>query len=214
MAVSSGEGMAKILLSLGVDEVVSGGQTMNPSTKDLLDAIGRITSEHVFIFPNNKNIILTANTAAEVSERSVGVIPTTSVPQSFSALFAADPSASFEENTELMNDAISLVRSGEVTAAIKNAKTAKGKSIRSGDIICIVDDSIEVVGKKVFAVALELVGVLLGQDTDTLTILAGADLGQDEFERLLEEIEQSYPDLEIDAHRGEQPLYPLVMSAE
>jgi dihydroxyacetone kinase-like predicted kinase len=216
IAVASGVGMEKILRSLGADEVVSGGQTMNPSTKDLLDAVEKVKAEHVFILPNNKNIILTANAAAAASERSVGVIPTTSVPQSFSALFVADQELSFEENTELMNEAIAQVRSGEVTVAIKDAKTPAGTAISSGDIIGILDDSIEVVGDEVSAVALKLVGLLAGDDSeaDTLTILAGTDFAQDDFEQLLEGIEESYPDLEVDAHRGEQPLYPLVMSAE
>lgn len=214
IAVASGSGMEKILKSLGVSQVVNGGQTMNPSTKDLLDAVEKIPVEHVFILPNNKNIILTANAAAAASERPIKVIPTKSVPQAFSALFAVDQDASFEDNAQLMLDAITSVHSGEVTAAIKDAKAANGTAIHGGDIIGILDDSIEVVGSEVSAVALELVGLLADEDADTLTILAGEDLAQDDFEDLLERIEDSYPDLEIDAHRGEQPLYPLVMSAE
>jgi DAK2 domain fusion protein YloV len=214
IAVASGSGMKKILESLGVDEVISGGQTMNPSTKDLLDAAERIAADNIFILPNNKNIILAANAAAAVSSKRIEVIATKSVPQSFSALFALNQEASFEENTRLMNEAIAMVRFGEVTSAIKNAKTVSRKAIHKGDIIGLVNDSIEVVGKTVPAVTLEVVGILADGDVDTLTILAGADLAQDEFDRLLEEIESAYPDLELDAHRGEQPLYPLVMSAE
>jgi dihydroxyacetone kinase-like predicted kinase len=214
IAVASGSGMEKILRSLGVDEVVSGGQTMNPSTKDLLDATERVAAEHIFILPNNKNIILAANAAAEVSEKSVRVIPTRSVPQSFSALFVVDQDASFEENFERMNEAIEEVHFAEVTTAIKNAKTSGGAAINSGDIIGILDDSLEVVGDDVSVVTQKLVGLLADEDADTLTILAGADLAQDDFEQLIEELEESYPDLEIDAHRGEQPLYPLVMSVE
>jgi DAK2 domain fusion protein YloV len=214
VAVASGAGMEKILKSLGVDVVVSGGQTMNPPTKDLLDAVEKVVAEDVFILPNNKNIILTANAAAAASERSVGVIPTKSVPQSFSALFVADQSASFEENAALMTEAIAMVHFAEVTTAIKDAKAANGVAIRSGDVIGILDDSIEVVGAEVSMVTQELVGLLAGEDADTLTILAGEDFAQPDFEELLEEIEDAYPDLEIDAHRGEQPLYPLVMAAE
>jgi DAK2 domain fusion protein YloV len=214
IAVASGAGMEKILRSLGVNQVVSGGQTMNPSTKDLLDAVEKVAAEHVFILPNNKNIILTANAAAEVSERSIKVIPTKSVPQSFSALFVVDQDASFEDNERRMIEAVASVRYAEVTAAIKDAKAANGTAIQSGDIIGILDDSLEVVGSEVCAVALELVGLLAGEDADTLTILAGADLAQDEFEDLLVQIEESYPELDVDAHRGEQPLYPVVMSVE
>ena len=214
IAVASGSGMEKILKSLGVDTVVSGGQTMNPSTKDILDAIDGINAEKVLVFPNNKNIILAANAAAEVSKKQVSVIPTISVPQSFTALFYADQDISFEDNTNTMLDAIKSIRSGEITTAIKDATTPDGKRINDGDTIGLIDDKIEVVGDEVEAVTLELVGLLTDGKADTLTILAGLNLEQDDFERLLESIEEAYPDLEIDAHRGEQPLYPLVMSAE
>jgi DAK2 domain fusion protein YloV len=214
IAVASGSGMTKILKSLGVDFVVSGGQTMNPSTKELLEAIGKVAAENVFIFPNNTNIILTANAAADVATKRVAVIPTTSVPQSFSALFVYDQDASFEDNRESMDEVIGEVRTGEVTLAVKDAKTANGHRIRNGDTIGIMDDSIEVVGDEVAPVALELIGHLARDGADTLTILAGEDLSQDDFEALLEQIDSSYPELEVDSHRGEQPLYPLVMSVE
>ena len=214
VAVASGSGMEKILKSLGVDTVVSGGQTMNPSTKDLLEAIEAINQDKVFVFPNNKNIVLTANAAAEVSGKQVRVIPTISVPQSFSALFAVDMEGDFEDNAESMIEAIKAVHTGEITTAIKDAKTESGQVIKSGDIIGLIDDKLVLVGEEVFSATLELVGMLVENDADTLTLLAGEDMGTDEFESLLESIEESYPDLEIDAHRGEQPLYPLVMSAE
>ena len=214
IAVASGSGMEKILKSLGVDVIVSGGQTMNPSTKDLLDAIDRANAKKVFIFPNNKNIILTANAAAAVSNIETKVIPTISVPQSFAALFEADHEVSFEDNAALMASAIESVHSGDITTAIKDAKTANGKAISEGDTIGLIDDKIEVVGATVSQVALELIERLTQDDADTLTILAGKDLAQDDFESLIESIEEAYPDLEVDAHRGEQPLYPLVMSAE
>jgi dihydroxyacetone kinase-like predicted kinase len=214
VAVASGSGMEKILVSLGVDVVVSGGQTMNPSTKDLLDAAQRVPAEQVFILPNNKNIILAANAAAEIAEKRITVIPTRSVPQSFSALFVVDPEVSFEENGERMNEAIETVHFAELTTAIKDAKTVDGQAIHSGDIIGLVDDSLEIVGSDIAAVALELVGRLAAEQADTLTLLAGADYAQEDFEHLLEEIEGAYPELELDAHRGEQPLYPLVLSAE
>ena len=214
IAVASGSGIEKILKSLGVNIVVSGGQTMNPSTKDILDAINKVDAERLFVFPNNKNIILTANAAAGVSKKQVKVIPTTSVPQSFSALFSADLEETFENNAEAMLDAIKEVRSAEITTAIKDAKTENGRSIHLGDIIGLIDDSIEVVGNGVQDVCLELIGLLTERDADTLTMLAGEDLKQEDFDALLESIEEAYPGLEVDAHRGEQPLYPLVMSAE
>ncbi len=214
VAVSSGKGMDNILKSLGVDQIVGGGQTMNPSTKDLLSAIGNVKADNVFIFPNNKNIVMAATAAAEFSEKRTRVIPTISVPQSFSALFIVDQEASFDENVEAMMDSISAVKSAEVTLAIKDAKTDKGDIIKDGDTIGLIDDKIEVVGKDVEEVTLDLVRLLAEKDADTLTILAGADMAQDEFEELLAKIEDECPDIEIDAHRGEQPLYPIVMSAE
>jgi DAK2 domain fusion protein YloV len=214
IAVASGEGMEKILKSLGVDIVVSGGQTMNPSTKDLLDAIEKVPADNIFIFPNNKNIVMTSNAAAGVADRNVAVIPTTSVPQSFSALFVFDKEAGFDDNLASMTEAIGEVCTGEVTLAIKDAKAANGQSISAGNFIGIKDDSIEIVGTEVVSVTLELIGLLAEGGADTLTILAGEDLEQDDFDTLLEEIEEAYPDLEVDPQRGDQPLYPVVMAAE
>ncbi|MDR3053636.1 MAG: DAK2 domain-containing protein [Coriobacteriales bacterium] len=214
IAVAAGAGTAKILGSLGADYVVNGGQTMNPSTRDLLDAVNSVDAQSVIIFPNNKNIILAANAVASISEKPVAVVPTRSVPQSFAALFVANPEASLEQNVEAMTEAISEVHTGEVTFAIKDATAPDGTRIKDGDVLGISDDSIEFVGSDINQVALDLVGHIAGDDADVLTILAGQDLGQDSFESLLERIEQQFPDLEIDAHRGEQPLYPLVMAAE
>ncbi len=214
IAVAAGEGMHKILTSLGVDHIVNGGQTMNPSTKDLLDAINAVSAKSVIIFPDNKNIILAANAAAEVSEKPVAVVPTKSVPQAFSALFLADLEAGLEENARAMTEAIKGVRTAEITTAIKDAKAANGKPINSGDIIGITNDAIEVVGNELEQVALELIAMIHDDEADTLTILAGEDLNQEDFENLLQDIEETYPDLEVDAHRGDQPLYPLVMAIE
>ncbi|MDR2714223.1 MAG: DAK2 domain-containing protein [Coriobacteriales bacterium] len=213
IAVCAGEGTQRILESAGVDLVVRGGQTMNPSTKDFVDAIAAVNAEQIIIFPNNKNIFLAANAAAEVADRPVAVIPTKSVPQSFAALFAASPGEGLDENVALMNEAIEAVRSGEITTAIKDAKAADGSPIKEGDVIGIAEGAIDVVGSDVSDVALELVGII-SADCDVLTMLAGMDFAQDDFEALIERIEERYPDLEIDAQRGEQPLYPLVMAAE
>ena len=214
VAVAAGEGNAKILESLGVDVVVSGGQTMNPSTKDLLDAVNEANADAVIILPNNKNIIMAAQTCAELSEIPCGVVPSRSVPQAFSAMFEADPEASMEENVEAMSSVLGDVRTGEVTTAIKDSKDAHGNPIVDGDVIGIADGSIEAVGSTVEDVVLALLENMDADDADTLTLLAGADYDDERFEALQERIEEAFDGIEIDAHRGEQPLYPIVLSVE
>ena len=214
VAVAAGEGNAQILKSLGVDVVVSGGQTMNPSTKDLLDAVNRVNADAVIILPNNSNIIMAANSAAQLSEKPCGVVPTKSVPASFSALFGADPEADLDTNIESMTDAFSEVKTGEITTAIKDYKDAHDNPIHNGDVIGIADGSIEAVGQSLEEVLFTLLKAMEAEDMDNLTLLAGADLSQDDFDALVEKVEQEYDDLEIDAQRGEQPLYPLVFSLE
>ncbi|MCR5583520.1 MAG: DAK2 domain-containing protein [Eggerthellaceae bacterium] len=214
VAVAAGEGNAKILESLGVDRVVSGGQTMNPSTKDLLDAVNSVNADAVIILPNNSNIIMAAQSCAGISETPCGVVPTKSVPQAFSAMFAANAEASLEENVEAMSDAIGEVRTGEITQAIKDAKDAHGNPIKNGDTIGIADGSIEAVGASTEEVTLALLESLEAEDADTLTLLAGCDFSDEQLDALVERIEEAYEDLEVDAHRGEQPLYPIVFGLE
>ena len=214
VAVAAGEGNAKILKSLGVDVVVSGGQTMNPSTKDLLDAANQVNADAVIILPNNKNIIMAAQSACGLCERPCAVVPTTSVPQAFSALFGFDESASLDENVEAMTEAYADVRTGEVTCAIKDAKDAHDNPIREGDVIGIADGSIEAVGTNVADVVMDLLAHMDAAEADTLTLLAGEDLDDAAMDALVARIEKAYDELEIDAHRGDQPLYPVVMSVE
>lgn len=214
VAVAAGEGNAKILESLGVDVVVSGGQTMNPSTKDLLDAVNEVNADAVIILPNNKNIIMAAQSCAELSETPCGVVPTRSVPQAFSAMFEVDLEAGMEENVEAMSDILGDVRTGEVTTAIKDSKDAHGNPIADGDVIGIADGSIEAVGSTIEDVVIDLLKSMDADDADTLTLLAGADFDDERFEALQERIEGEFDGIEIDAHRGEQPLYPVVFSIE
>lgn len=213
VAVAAGEGLRKILESLGVDHVVSGGQTMNPSTKDLLDAVAQVNADKVIILPDNKNIILAANAAAEASETPVFVVPTTSVPEAFAAMFVVTPGAEVESLVAEMTEAASTVHTGEVTRAVKDAKSKAG-DIADGDVIGIADHEIEVVGSDVVQVALDLVGVLAADDGETLTLLAGEDFSDEDLSMLADKVSERYPDLEVDVHRGDQPLYPIVMSVE
>lgn len=214
VAVAVGSGNAAILESLGVDYVVSGGQTMNPSTKELLDAVNSVNAEAVIILPNNSNIIMAAQSCSVVSDKPCAVVPTKSVPEAFSAMFAFDETASLEENVEAMTEARDEVKTGEVTRAIKDSKDVHGNPIHDGDVIGIADGELEVVSDSIEDATMRILEVLEAEDADTLTILAGEDYTDDAFEALIERIEEAYEDLEIDSHRGEQPLYPIVLSVE
>ena len=216
VAVAAGSGQESILKSLGVDVVVSGGQTMNPSTADILDAIEAANAENVIVLPDNGNIRMASEAAASACEDAkVAVVPTKTVLQAFSAMFAVDPDGSLEDNAEAMKEAIAEVRGGEVTTAVRDSSAANGEPIHDGDIMGIEDDSIEVVGHDVKQVTLDLINKMQAEEEgDSLTILAGSDMADDAFEDLVDAIEAAQPDLEVDAHRGEQPLYPVVFAIE
>jgi DAK2 domain fusion protein YloV len=216
VAVAAGSGEADILTSLGVDVVVSGGQTMNPSTADILTAIESCNADEVIVLPNNGNIRMAAEAAASACEKSkVYVVPTRSVLQAFAAMFVVDLEQSAEENAEAMLESIEDVRDGEVTTAVRDSAAADGTPIHAGDVMGIQDDSITVVGSDVTDVTLRLIARMQeDEEGDTLTILAGQDMSDEDFEAIQAAIEEAQPDLEIDAHRGEQPLYPIIFSIE
>jgi hypothetical protein len=214
VAVAAGPGQAEILKSLGVNVVVSGGQTMNPSTKDLLDAVASVPADSVIILPNNSNIIMAAQSAVELAEVPCAVVPTKTVPQAFSALFAVDTHASLESNVEEMTLAAAEVKTGEVTWATRDSNAANGEPIAEGDVIGIADGSIEAVDSTIEDAVMKLLDYMEADDADTCTVLAGVDYADEQMEALVERIEGEYPDLEIDAQRGEQPLYPVVFSVE
>lgn len=215
VAVAVGKGNISILESLGIDKVVSGGQTMNPSTSDIVEAIEAVNANKVIVFPGNKNIIMAANAAAGIVEKPCGVVPTKSVPQTFSAIFSGNPDASLDENVEMMTQAIERVITGEVTAAVKDAVGDDGIQIHNGDVMGIIDGHIKLVGSKVIDICIEMIDMLaVGDDVDNLTLLAGQDLDDEDFERIQAHVEEKFPDLEMDANRGEQPLYPLIMAVE
>ena len=212
VAVAAGEGLAAILKSLGVDEIVSGGQTMNPSTAELLAAIDKVPARAVIVLPNNRNIVLAANQTIGIATKPVAVIPTTSVPQAFSALLAADPAVSIEDNVAAMTEAADAVRTGEITTAIKDSK-GKAGTIKAGQLIGIVDHEIEVIGEDLADVAGRLLD-LIAEDGEAVTLLAGEGLDDAKLQAIADAMASAHPDLEIETHRGEQPLYPLIMSVE
>ena len=215
IAVAAGSGQAEILRSLGVDVVVEGGQTMNPSTADILAAAKQARAEQVIVLPNNGNIIMAAQSAAAAADFPMAVVTTRSVPQGFSAMFAFNPTASLEDNAAAMAEVLPGVHDGEITHAVRDSQTVNGDAIHSGDVIGLVDDKVTYVGSDVCDMCVEMVKAMQAEiEGDTLTILAGLDMPQDEFEALVERLEDAVPDLDVDAHRGEQPLYPIVLSIE
>ena len=214
VAVAPGEGNARILESLGVDVVVSGGQTMNPSTADLLDAVKSAHANNVIILPNNSNIIMAANSCASIVDFPCKVIPTKTVPQAFAALFGYDPEASLDDNFNEMSSILDEVKTGEITVAVKDSRDAFGNPIKEGDTIGIADGAIKAVGANLREVTLSLISQMDVDECDTITLLAGEDLDDSAFDDIAGEIESAYPDLEIEKHRGEQPLYPLIFSLE
>ena len=216
VAVAAGSGEADILKSLGVDVIVSGGQTMNPSTADLLGAVDQVNATSVIILPNNGNIRMAAEAAASAcTDKKVAVVPTKTVPQAFSALFAVLPDSDLEDAVAAMVDAISEVRDGEVTRAVRDSSASDGSPIHSGDVMGIIAGSIDVVGSDVKQVTLDCINRMQEEEEgDALTILAGEELSDEAFQEIVDAIEEAQPDLEIDAHRGEQPLYPVIFSIE
>ena len=216
VAVAAGSGEAEILTSLGVDVVVSGGQTMNPSTADILNAIEKANANNVIVLPDNGNIRMASEAAVSaVEDCKAAVVPTKTVPQAFSAMFVVDPEGTLEDNVAEMTEAIADVRDGEVTTAVRDSQAADGSPIHAGDVMGIEGGEITVVGNDVQQVTLDLIAKMQeDEEGDTITLLAGSDMDDEAFEALQAAIEEAQPDLEIDAHRGEQPLYPVVFSIE
>ena len=212
VTVAVGNGLKDILKSLGADIVVNGGQTMNPSTAELLDAVNRLDADGAIILPNNPNIVMAAQQVVGVANRPVIVVPTESVPQAFSALLAYDGGADLAATAEAMTAAAGGVRTGEVTTAVKDA-VGKAGAIREGQVIGIANDEIEIAGEDVLDVSLRLAGMLV-PGADTLTVLAGSDLDDETLALLAARLGETYPSIEIETHRGDQPLYPVILAAE
>lgn len=213
VTVAAGDGLAAILRSLGADVVVTGGQTMNPSTKELLEAIESVPSEKVIVLPNNKNVIMSATAAAASASKPAVVVPTTAVPQAFAALLAFDGQPDLDALAGDMTEAAGAVRAGEVTTAVRDAKGKVG-DVRTGQVIGIVEHEIEMVGDDVIDVATRLATSLTSAGAETLTVLAGEDLADADLDKLAHRLREDLPDVEIETHRGDQPVYPVILAAE
>lgn len=214
VAVSAGDGLAQIFKDLGVDYVIEGGQTMNPSTEDVLSAIDKVNAETVFVLPNNKNIILAANQAADIEDKkNVVVIPSKTIPQGFSALIGFEGSLSADENRDNMTEAMTTVKSGQVTYAVRDT-SVDGKEIKTGDYMGIDDNGIQSVGVDINEVIKELVSSMSDDSSELLSIYYGSDVNEQDAENIKAILEKEYPDYELDVYNGGQPIYYYIISVE
>ena len=214
ITVSIGEGLNEIFRELGADYIIEGGQTMNPSTEDMLNAIDQVNADTVFILPNNKNIVLAANQAkALVKEKEIVVIPTKTVPQGITAIISFMPDADAKANEEAMLEGIQQVKTGQVTYAVRDTHV-DDKEIHEGDIMGIVDKGILAVGTEVEATAKEMLAELVDEDSELISLYYGEEVSEEEAEKFAAEVEELYPDVDVDFHFGGQPIYYYVMAVE
>ncbi len=214
ISVSIGEGVGEIFKGLGVDYLIEGGQTMNPSTEDMLEAISQVNADHIFILPNNKNIILAANQAGSLtSDKHVIVIPTKTVPQGITAMVNYIPEETPGENELRMQEEIQNVKTGQVTYAVRDTKI-DDKEIHLGDIMGIGDDGILAVGKEVQETALSMMEELVDADSEIIGVYYGEEVSEEDAQALGEKIAEKYPNTEVEVHYGGQPIYYYVVSVE
>ena len=214
ISVTIGEGINEIFQGLGVDYLIEGGQTMNPSTEDMLNAIEQVNAKTIFILPNNKNIILAAQQAQSlVEDKKIIVIPSKTVPQGISAIIAFDPSQTVEDNTAGMTEAMSYVKTGQVTYAVRDT-SIDGKAIKMGDIMGIGDDGIQALSQDVHQTTMELVDHLVDEDTELICLYYGDEVQEDDANALLDALEKKYKNCDVELHYGGQPIYYYVISVE
>lgn len=214
IAVSAGEGLTEIFRELGVDYLIEGGQTMNPSTEDMLNAIAKVNAETIYIFPNNKNIILAANQARDLTEdKKIVVVPTKTVPQGITAMISYLPEKSADENERMMGEAISKVQTGQITYAVRDTRL-DDKEIHEGDIMGIGDKGILAVGGNKEQVAESTIAAMMTDDAEVISIYYGADASEEKAEELAASVEELYPDCEVEVNRGGQPIYYYIISVE
>ncbi|MBR1674416.1 MAG: DAK2 domain-containing protein [Eubacterium sp.] len=214
VAVAVGDGISDILKDIGIDHIISGGQTMNPSTEDILSAVKQVNAENVFVFPNNKNIVLAATQAANIfKEKNIIVIPTASVPQSISAMIEFDAEADPETNKEALISVMDTVKTGEVTYAVRDT-SLDGKTIKKGDIMGINGGGIAAVGEDINETTFALVEDMVDEDSGLVTIYYGEEIEKEKAEELTEKLSEKFADLEIDVHYGGQPIYYYIVSVE
>ncbi|MCA1321361.1 DAK2 domain-containing protein [Bacillus tianshenii] len=213
ITVAMGEGIAELFKSIGAKAVIEGGQTMNPSTEDILKAIEEVNADNVIILPNNSNIIMAAKQAAEVADQHVAVIESKTVPQGMAAILAFNPTGELAENEATMKEALKSVKTGQVTFAVRDTNI-DGIEIQKNDFMGIYDGKIVLTSKDKKQAAKDLLETMMDDDAEILTVIYGEDVSQEEVDELVEELEESYPDAEVEVHNGKQPLYSFIFSIE
>lgn len=214
IAVSMGDGLKEFFTELGVDYVIEGGQTMNPSTEDMLNAIEKVHAENIFIFPNNKNVVLAANQAAGLCEdKNIIVLATANAPQGISAMIAFDSTMTLEDNKNNMLEAVSNVKSGQVTYAVRDT-SIDGKAIHEGDIMGIGDKGLVSVGNDISDVTFDLIKDAVDEDSELISIYYGADVKKEDAETFAARVEENFPDCDVQNYYGGQPIYYYIVSVE
>ena len=213
IATSMGEGLAKIFKDFGVDYIIEGGQTMNPSTEDFMKAIDSINAKNIFIFPNNSNIIMAANQAKELSDKNIIVIPTKNTPQGFTALVNFNSDASVEENEQALMESLTMVKSGQVTFAVRDT-VMNDVEVKEGNIIGIAESKLMDAGDSVDEITTSLVEKLVDEDSAIITLFYGEDVTEEDANNLRDELEEKFEDLDIELYYGGQPLYYYLISVE
>ncbi|GAM14194.1 DAK2 domain-containing protein [Mesobacillus selenatarsenatis] len=213
VAVSMGSGIAELFRSIGANAVIEGGQTMNPSTEDIITAIKEVNARKIIILPNNKNIIMAAEQAAEVAEQEVVVIPSKTVPQGMTALLSFNPSAEAGDNKEAMTEAMQHVKTGQLTYAVRDT-SIDGLEISTGDFMGLADGKIILKDQDKVKAAKDLLDQMLDEDSEILTILKGEDASDEDVDSIVEFVESNYGDVEVEVHNGEQPLYAFIFAIE
>ena len=213
ISVAMGDGITRVLKDLGVDYVIEGGQTMNPSTQDMMECISKLNADHIFILPNNKNIIMAAEQAAEISDKDIRVIPTKSIPQGITAITMFNYEADVDANEETLKEALEMVKTGSVTYAVRDTEM-DGIEIKEGNMLGLVESKIKAVGEDYFEVAKEILESMIDEDSELITIFYGKDVDESKMEEFIAELEDKYDDFDVQCYKGDQPLYYFIMSVE
>lgn len=213
VTIAMGDGISNIFKDLGVDVVIEGGQTMNPSTQDILKAINTVNAKNIFVFPNNKNIIMAAEQARDISDKNIIVIPTKSIPQGITAAISYNPDATPEENEAEMNEAISKVNTGQVTYAVRNT-TFNDVEIKEGNVLGIYNGKLIKAGEDLNIVTKELLDNMIQEDSELITVFYGNDLGEEETQEIQDYINEKFPNCDLSVNYGGQPLYYYIISVE